>query len=276
MGFRWAAGSWAAKSSPRRNNKKRIVSKSWCCFIVIFNFYNFAGEKYICVMFRDTVTWVNLLSADLITSIFPQKLAGFTFPTSRKSQPLAHQRGQPLGSYLFPACAMPHWIYESTHIHAPLDMGELMSPRIHDYVYIFAHVGFGDFVAVKKWQVLILVAWHGLVERRVQRPWGSISAITELLSLWQGPRPFLFPCLVCQTYKCLVRASFIPLWLGSWVTGCVGLVWAHSQLWVGRWPRLWLWGRQVHRREWEGERCTCQAFLNQGGKTWNLKEYINS
>ena len=28
----------------------------------------------------------------------------------------------------------------------------------------------GSFVAVKKGQVLILVVWHGLVERRVQRP----------------------------------------------------------------------------------------------------------
>lgn len=134
---------------------------------------------------------MNLLSANLTTSLFPQKLAGFTFPTSRKSQPFAHQRGQPLGSYVFPACATPRWIWESTHIHVPLDMAELMSPSTHDCVYIFARVGFGDFVAVKKWQVLILVAWHGLVERRVQRPWGSISAITELLSLWQGPRPFL-------------------------------------------------------------------------------------
>ena len=117
IGFRWAAGSWAAKSSPRRNNKKRIVSKSWCCFTVIFYFHNFAGEKYICMVFRDTVAWVSLLRANLTTSPFPQKFAGFTFPKSRKSQPLAHQRGQPLGSYLFPHLC-----------HATSDMGEHALP----------------------------------------------------------------------------------------------------------------------------------------------------
>lgn len=148
MGFRWAAVSWAAKSSPRRNNKKRIMSRSRCCFIVIFDFYNFAREKYICVMFRDTVTWVNLLSANPITSLFPQKLAGFTFPTSRKCQPLAHRRGQPRGSYLFPACAAPRWTWDSAHIHAPLDMGECAHPcptgygRVNEPSYSWLRVHF--------------------------------------------------------------------------------------------------------------------------------------
>lgn len=93
------------------------MSKSWCCFTVIFYFHNFAGEKYICMVFRDTVAWVSLLRANLTTSPFPQKFAGFTFPKSRKSQPLAHQRGQPLGSYLFPHLC-----------HATSDMGEHALP----------------------------------------------------------------------------------------------------------------------------------------------------
>lgn len=235
IGFRWAAGSWAAKSSPRRN-KKRIVSKSRCCFTVIFCFHNFAGEKYICMAFRDTVAWVSLLRANLTMSPFPQKFAGFTFPKSRKSQPLAHQRGQPLGSYLFSplvpchvgygrariamprrmrestrihatgyrrACAsVPRQMRESTCTHAAPDTGEHAYPchtgygRVNEPSHSWLRVQFwlmwdlGSFVAVKKWQVLVLVAWHGLVERRVQRPWGSLSATPELLSLWQGPRSF--------------------------------------------------------------------------------------
>lgn len=97
---------------------------------------------------------------------------------------MAHQRGQPFVSYLFPTCAMPRRIRESTRIHATLDTGELTSPCIHDCVYSFGSWDLGIFVAMKKWQVLIVVVWHSLVERTVQRPWGSILAILELLSLW--------------------------------------------------------------------------------------------
>lgn len=109
-----------------------------------------------------------------------------------------------------------------------------------------------------------LGAWHGLVERIVQRPWGSISAITEWLSIWQATGPFL--CFLLWSVKLIstwLEVLSSPSRPGSWVIGSVGLVSIGE--WDGHPGRHTTGNKRVRgadaKRFWTG-RAECEIWKN--------------
>lgn len=86
----------------------------------------------------------------------------------------------------------------------------IKGPHVHDRRSFLAYVVFGGICGSYEMAGVELGAGPDLVERTVQRPWVSVSAITEWLSLWQATGPFL--CLFLWSVKfisALIRGSFI-------------------------------------------------------------------
>lgn len=85
----------SSKTSPRRSNTKRILSKGRCCFMVIFSFHNFAEKKKSFVQGHCHMSELFMCKSDHAFS------KTHRFHVSCKIQPLSVPgKTQPLGSNL--------------------------------------------------------------------------------------------------------------------------------------------------------------------------------